>query len=204
MWNIYLHLKKVIEGEGAMDNSTFVKLVVDGLNTYIQIQQFLPIGAVGNAIFVSMQEFSSLMYQLKAIEKSLIEHENRVRADNLLNSCLDPMEEEVVDGTIGKKRKYDQIKNEEAKKLSNKDELSQIYAELITPEMCLVHCLGCLLQTTDHVCEKDVCFNRIMKGIDEKLVRKKLSERGSELVYVPKNILLKKIKWVKNMKQMLF
>ena len=123
-----------------MDNSTFVKLVVDGLNTYIQIQQFLPIGAVGNAIFVSMQEFSSLMYQLKAIEKSLIEHENRVRADNLLNSCLDPMEEEVVDGTIGKKRKYDKIKNEEAKKLSNKDELSQIYAELITPEMCLVHC----------------------------------------------------------------
>ena len=43
-----------------------------------------------------------------------------------------------------------------------------------------------------------------MKEIDEKLVRIKLSERVSELVYVPKNILLKKIKWVKNMKQMLF
>ena len=51
-----------------------------------------------------MQEFSSLMYQLKVIEKSLIEHENRVRADNLLNSCLEPMEEEVVDGTIGEKK----------------------------------------------------------------------------------------------------
>ena len=52
--------------------------------------------------------------------------------------------------------------------MSNKDELSQIYAELITPEMCLVHCLGCLLQTTDHVCEKDACFNRTMKEIDER------------------------------------
>ena len=105
---------------------------------------------------------------------------------------------------LGKNGSTDKIKNEEAKKLSNKDELSQIYVELITPEMCLVHCLGCLLQTTDHVWEKDACFNRTMKEIDEKLVRKKLSERGSELVYVPKKNLLRKIKWVKNMKQMLF
>ena len=121
-----------------MDNETFVNIVVNGLDTYVQFRQFLPNGAVGNAIFVSMREFSSLMYHLKAIEKSFIEHENHDRAEKLLNSCMEVVDTKDVEihteYTAKRKQEPEQCEAKKVKlDLNARNELSEIYAELIAP-----------------------------------------------------------------------
>ena len=194
--------------EGTMDNETFVNIVVNGLDTYVQFRQFLPNGAVGNAIFISMREFSCLMYHLKAIEKSFIEHENHDRAE--LNSCMEVVDTKDVEiqtmelSTVKRKQEPEQCETKKVKlDLNARDELSEIYAELIAPSMRLVNCLGCLLQSNNHICDKDTCFNNAIKDIEEKHVRKLLKERKNDMTSIPKSTLIKSCKWIKKTKDII-
>ena len=200
---------KIDFGEvGAMDNETFVNLVVNGLDTFVQFRQFLPNGMVGNAIFVSMCEFSSLMYHLKAIEKSFIEHENREKAEKLLNSCMEVVDTKDIEiqteSTVKRKQEPEQRETKKVKlDLNARDELSEIYAELIAPSMRHVNCLGCLLQSNNHICDKDTCFNNAIKDIEEKQVRKLLKERKNDMTSIPKSTLIKSCKWIKKTKDII-
>ena len=157
-----------------------------------------------DGLFLSTEEFASLMFQLRAIEQSFYEKSKKLVTET-----------EQEDGTAAVicSRKREHVKEKTAttvkpKKTKKQDELLLWYGKLVKAkieELVKEDCFGCLMNLMDqHKCDTpsneyvDDYFDKAMALIDDSNDLKELTMKNCP----SKLELLTNIKWCNELKQM--
>ena len=134
--------------------ATYVNVNICGVYTHIQIKQLLNEKINPSGLFLNSSDFASLMFQLKAIENTLILNNKGIKgthidtSDKLFTTPKKPT----------RKRKYVETV---VKKLD--DVIMKVYAQLlpnIIKDLIKTRCFGCMLNLDTNVDVHDICNNR--------------------------------------------
>ena len=177
-----------------MANTTFVNLTVSGTYTSVHIRQFVTgeefngsVRVNPDGLFLSTEEFASLMFQLRAIEQSLYEK----------SKCFDTEAEQKDEQTtaaaavVGGSRKRQHTKDETAvkpKKTKKQEELLLCYARSVKnniDELVKSDCFGCMMNLMDqHKCNAPISeyvddyFDKAMQLVDDSNISKEIKMKN--------------------------
>ena len=194
-----------------MANTTFVNLTVSGSYTSVHIRQFITrdnfdgtLQVNADGLFLTTEEFASLMFQLRAIEQSLCEKSRKLKTNN---------EQGETTTTSSKKRSnvtVDTSTITKAKRTKKQDDnIMMWYAKAVKTrieELLRGDCFGCMMNLADdHKCEGPVTeyvdqyFDRAMMVIDGDNALKELKIKNGP----SKLELIADANWCKELKEMI-
>ena len=198
-------------------NSIYVSLHVSGAYTTIHIRQHMDNTDVAtgttqinrDGLFLTTDEFSSLLYQLNAIEKSFTQGQNDEK--NLSSVC-----------SALTKRKRDDNDNDESEPARQKCRVSKVddsikkwYAikiKAIIQKKLKDDCFSCLMQLSDnHMCQTNIndvshnyletFFTTVLEGVDIKLIIADLNLSNSKSRSIP--AMVKRNSWQQAVKSII-
>jgi hypothetical protein len=202
-----------------MENKVYISIDTSANETRVHIRQFNNL----NGITLKAAEFSSFMFQIKAIERSFLEsmvaqnsvvmeHVNQ-QNDSVKENNNDLVEQSVMNEHIAvdtaelkKKRKVHQAASNSTKKKRNEEVMNAYCNVLLTHIDAIVasQCLGCLINVDN---AHDVCPNRdanintyfdsAMQMVDEKQMK------VSGYKIPSKNVLITDLEWCEHVKDMM-
>ena len=135
--------------------TTYVSVNICGVYTHIQIKQLLNDKINPSGLFLNSSDFASLMFQLKAIENTLLLNDKGIK-ETLMDMSDKPS---VTPKKLSRKRKY--AETVVVKKLDNV--IMKVYAQLlpnIIKDLIKTRCFGCMLNLDTNVDVHDICNNR--------------------------------------------
>ena len=201
-----------------MANTTFVNLTVSGSYTSVHVRQFVTGEAFNGSVrvnpdglFLSTEEFASLMFQLRAIEQSLYE-----KSKSLVMEV--EQKDEPTATTVGTSRKREHTKDEtvaatatavKPKRTKKQDELVSWYARSVKnkiDELVKSDCFGCMMNLMDqHKCDApirefvDDYFDRAIPLVDDSNISKEIKIKNCP----SKMELIANVNWCDEVKQII-
>ena len=134
--------------------TTYVSVNICGVYTHIQIKQLLNDKINPTGIFLNSSDFASLMFQLKAIENTLLLNDKGIKETPIDTSV------KLSVSTTKPKRKRKSV-GTVVKKLDNV--IMKVYAQLLPnliKELVKTRCFGCMLNLDANLDVHDICNNR--------------------------------------------
>ena len=204
--------------------------ITSSSDVLINICQIRYDGSLMNeGVTLALPQFKSLMFQLKAIDKTLkdnnfvqdveIGNVNVTEFDEGPHTAVVPEHvEQITDQTLDMGVVCDE-KATSRHPQTIREELVIVYAELIRERLPKIIenniCMGCAFDTPIHSCTNknlgwfELYFNSIMDSLDEVVIRERLDIRmrnnpmpyNGRRMYVKKNTLLKNSKWIDLLKE---
>ena len=183
--------------------TTYVSVNICGVYTNIQIKQLLNDKINPSGLFLNSSDFASLMFQLKAIENTLLLNNKGIKETPIDTS---------VKLSVSSKKPSRKRKSVETvvKKIDNV--IMKVYAQLlpnIIKELIKTRCFGCMLNLDTNADVHDICNNRqlcieqcfveAMSLVDQA----KVAELANSVTIRTLDELIVDIVWCNNLKIML-
>ena len=183
--------------------TTYVSVNVCGTYTHVQIKQLLNDKINPTGIFLNSSDFASLMFQLKAIENTLLLNDKGIKETPIDTNV------KLSVNTTKPNRKRKLVKTT-VKKLDNV--IMKVYAQLLPnliKELVKTRCFGCMLNLDASIDVHDICNNRqlcieqcfveAMSLVDQA----KLAELANGVTIPTLDELIVDTVWCSNLKNML-
>jgi len=183
--------------------TTYVSVNVCGVYTHVQLKQLLNDKINPAGIFLNSSDFASLMFQLKAIENTLLLNDKGIKETPIVTNVKPSV------STTKPNRKRKSV-GAVVKKSDNV--IMKVYAQLLPnliKELVKTRCFGCMLNLDANLDVHDICNNRqlcieqcfveAMSLVDQA----KLAELSNGVTIPTLDELIVDTVWCSNLKNML-